>query len=217
MTDKFSRVISIASLAGAVLAIALSAHLIKKVSSFERQAFTPMSAAFWHASVDKERYTDLPITKPPTCYEFRSVFSVELPELKAGDLIIAHATFEVTNPYDYVIMAGRFIVLGDSPDDTMNLRIGPAATRNILPAMHHDHKEQHASYVVREDMPAGKFVNLVTYTASMLVQDPSQIAVIEQGYGSLMVNVIRGAGVSPEYVSTPKPAPVDPNCVPLSS
>lgn len=188
-----------------------------RLSSLEQPAIIASNTndfSVWHGEDAGERYTHLPIHNPPQCYEFRSIYSVELPPLKAGDVIVAHTNFEITNHYSYVIVVGRYIVLGDNPDDVLNLRIGKAAGRNILPEMHHDDKGQSASYVVPEDM-TGKFVNVVTYAGSMLTPDSNQRAVIEQGYGGLFVQVLRGAQVTASAIVTPKPAPVDPNCTPM--
>lgn len=208
-------VIGMVVLAAAI--VASTAWLNQRIASLEKPVmFASQSGDFsiWHAEDAGERYTHLPIHNPPQCYEFRSIYSVELPPLKAGDVITAHTNFEITNEYSYVIVVGRYIVLGDDPDDVLNIRIGPAAGRNILPDMHHDDKSQSASYVVPEDM-TGKFVNVVTYAASMLAPDSNQLAVIEQGYGGLFVQVMRGAQLTASAIVEPKRGPVDPNCTPM--
>jgi hypothetical protein len=77
--------------------------------------------------------------------------------------------------------------------------------------MRHDEFAQPASYVVPEDI-SGKFVNVVTYATTMLEpKDRSHSARVEQGYGSLFVQVMRGVHVNASV--TPKPAPIDKKCV----
>ncbi|MGN6535907.1 MAG: hypothetical protein ACTHKQ_09300 [Mesorhizobium sp.] len=159
----------------------------------------------WHSSDDAERNSDLPIVGPNRCNEYKIVYSVRLPPLRVGDLIEAHADFEVTDPYSYVAMFGHFIVLGNSPDDVSGVRIGPAATRNMISGIHHDDYDQSASYVIKKAQK-NKYVNVVAYSASMLAPDEKQVAKIEQGYGMLSVDVIRGAAISNEIISNPKPA-----------
>jgi len=156
----------------------------------------------WHSSDDVERSSGLPITRPGECMQFRTVYSVHLPPLKVGDLVEAHADFEITNPYSYVAMFGHFIVLGNNPDDIKGVRIGPAATRNMVPGVHHDDFEQSASYVEKKD-EKGKYVNVVAYSSSMLSPDKNQLAKIERGYGMLSVDVIRGSVISNEMKSNP--------------
>lgn len=200
---------------GALAASTIWIH--ERVASLEKPALAEYSSGnfhFWHGEISGERFKELPIHNPPQCYEFRSIYSAELPPLKAGDVIVAHTNFEITNPYEYVIVVGRYITLGDDPDDVLNIRIGPAAGRNILPGMRHDDKSQSASYVVPHDM-SGKFVNVVTYAASMLAPDSQQRAVVEQGYGGLFVQVLRGAQLTASAIVEPKRGPVDPNCTPM--
>lgn len=166
----------------------------------------------WHSSDDAERSSDLPIIGPNRCMEFRTVYSVHLQTLRAGDVIEAHADFEITDPYSYTAMFGHFIVLGDSPDDISGIRIGPAVTRNMVPGVHHDDYEQSASYVI-DNAERGKYVNVVAYSASMLAPNDKQIAKIERGYGLLSVDVIRGAVISGEIISSPKRIVANRKCI----
>jgi hypothetical protein len=142
-----------------------------------------------------ERINTLPLTQGSP-YTRRSVFSIELPELKAGDVISARGTFEVTNDNAYNVMAARLLLIGDTGGATTGTDISEAAGFNVTPAMHHGVIMDFGSYVVPADLPAGKRLNMVAYAAASAAPVSGAEITVEQDYGRLEVMVIPAALVA---------------------
>ena len=143
----------------------------------------------WHHNSGNmsEMVSSLPLTIP---YQFRVLYSVALPDLKAGDLVEAYVTFEVSNNTTWnVVMCGRYISLADTISQTNGLRLSEAATMNVSLDMHHDIHHDFASWIVPNDM-SGKRINAVIY-AARTGEDGTQFLDVEQGYGRLFVKVTR--------------------------
>lgn len=131
------------------------------------------------------------VTQLPKGAIHKVVYSIALPDLNAGDVIEAHATFEATNPYTYNMMVGRYLLLATSDSSVIGTEISEAATRNITPGMHHDHIQDFGTFLVTDAM-SGMFVNFVAYCDAQAATS-GHAAVVEQDYGRLFVKVYPAA------------------------
>lgn len=139
----------------------------------------------WHGNSGdaSERAATLPM---PT--EKRVVFSVEVPDLAIGDVLIALGEIQVTNPYTYNAMLGSQVILADTPTATAGTEVTEAATTNITPAMHHYLMARVGSHVAsRSDR---RFANLVAYASASLAQTGDALTV-DNDYGRLAVLRVR--------------------------
>lgn len=169
------------------------APLIARLEALEgaTQASTAgIAAKIWHANSGNS--SEL-VTQLPEGAVKKVVFSIALPALAVGDLVEAHASFEVTNPYAFNIMVGRQLRIADAASAVNGIELSEAATRNISPNMHHDHIQDFGSYVVTDAM-VGRFVNFIAYTGSTAYSS-GDAAVVEQDYGRLFVKVYPAAMV----------------------
>lgn len=138
---------------------------------------------WWKNTGDfSEKRTTLPVNSTK-----HVIYSVALPDLKAGDLIDVRATFEITNPYSFNVMVGRQLILGDGHLSVTGSEISEAATRNITPGMHHDHIQDFGTYLVPSDM-TGKHITVVAWSGSSAANSTHNV-ILEQDYGRLEVKV----------------------------
>lgn len=161
----------------------------------------------WHASTTEKRWAYISIPYSSSLQYFRSVLSVPLPTIHAGDMIVADAVVPITNPYTYVIMVGRFLCLtgplqeGQTQETQQSSALGVKmgggpVTRNIAPITRHDFFTQSATYRAPSEM-TDRCVNYIIYSASQLIPNPSvvnQFATVDPG-SYLDVKVIRASEI----------------------
>jgi hypothetical protein len=173
--------------------VVVSGTLEERVYALEQRLTRPF---VWHANSghDGELVTSLPVT-PNSPYTFKTIYSIALPTLYAGDLLQAFALAQFTNDTNLEwVMAATYITLGTSPTDT-NLvgRISEAKGRNVgRITTHHDPHPDFASYVVPENVE-GLYLNFVGYAGH--VNGTGQLLDVDQGYGRLFATVTRAAVV----------------------
>lgn len=107
-----------------------------------------------------EKYTSLPING-----EARAVYSLSLPNLKAGDVIIATGEAEFTTN-DTIYNTGVFsrLLLSTAYKGVTGYEITEANGRNITPATHHDTHTKTGSIIVPYD--GDYWLNFVSYAKS---------------------------------------------------
>lgn len=149
------------------------------------------AAKIWHSNSGNS--SELVSTLPAGAVK-KVVYSIALPDLSPGDLVEAHATFEVTNPYSFNIMVGRQLRIANAASAVNGIELSEAATRNISPNMHHDHIQDFGTFVATTAM-AGRFVNFVAYSGSS-AYSAGDAAIVEQDYGRMFVKVYPAAMVS---------------------
>lgn len=139
----------------------------------------------------------LPISNGVT-YNMQVVYSVPI-SAKIGDIIDVSFEGEVTNPQNYNLEVGSYIVLGNTATDTAQSKsILRAQGENLTPVGHHMVVEGACKYEFSSDF-AG-FVNVVMYSNSSAVGSGQQIEVM-QSYGQL--DVLHFVKEEPPIVTPP--------------
>jgi hypothetical protein len=119
-------------------------------------------------------------------YNFQTVLSLPI-SAKAGDAISAIFEVEITNPQSYTVEVCRFLILAQTPTDTLRTldnQITKAMGNNVTTVMHHETVVGGGGHKFTEDFDG--FVNLVLYSDSTAAVSGQQVT-IEQGYGHLDV------------------------------
>lgn len=117
-------------------------------------------------------------------YNMQGVYSVPI-SAKTGDIIDVSFEGEVTNPQNYNLEVGSYIVLGSTATDTAQSKsILRAQGENLTPVGHHMVVEGACKYEFSIDFTG--FVNVVMYSNSTAVGSGQQIEVM-QSYGQLDV------------------------------
>lgn len=166
--------------------IVLAAALAAEVAGAEPVAIVPTWIWFDNTGNQSERISELSLAT-----DKKVVYSIPLPPLVEGDIIDAHATFEVTNDLGFNVMVGRQLVISSTPDGVSGIEVSEAATRNVTPNMHHDHIQDFGSAVWNRREGA-YFLNLVAYAGASLHEDSAGALRVEQDYGRLSVTIFRG-------------------------
>lgn len=117
------------------------------------------------------------------------IYSVLIPFFQAGDIMIITTEFEATNHYQYNVMIGSAIILGDEEGSVEGDIIDPANAFNISPSMHHGVVTKARSYQTQKDVQ-NKYVNVVAWAASKNAKASHQLK-IEQNYGHLDILIAR--------------------------
>ena len=142
---------------------------------------------------DGELVASLPLTggKP---YRYWTVYSVKLPGLKKGDLVIATAQFEATNDLGYnamfahaLLCSDKELILkgGNKPGD---MTVCEYAGENITRDTHHGFRTLASSFVAEQNGDA--WLSVVIYAASTAARIGDKLTV-QQGYGGLRAVVLR--------------------------
>lgn len=170
-------------------------------------ASTP-ARGIWMGRTDfgDELITAIPLTKglnylnPYTGglgYYHRILYTLPLPTLMPGDVVDARTTFELTNGLNFNVMACRFIVITDLPQDPFKVvkYLSRPAGRNVTTNMHHDIVHDFGTFKVEEEMEAMS-VSVIVYAASFSAVTGHTLKV-EQNYGRLEVKVYPAEMVQP--------------------
>jgi hypothetical protein len=132
------------------------------------------------------------VSKPP--YRFTTLFSLRLPDLKAGDVVQAHGQFEVTNDLGFNVMIAHamlvhrsetVVVHSDKPEGQV---LSEYAGENVTPDMHHAFRTLVGSFAATVDGDA--WLSVVIYSASDSPK-PGDTIKVERGYGGLRAIVFR--------------------------
>lgn len=117
-------------------------------------------------------------------YNMQVVYSVPI-SAKSDDIIDVSFEGEVTNPQNYTLELGSYIVLGDTETDTTQSKsILRAQGENLTPVGHHMVVEGACKHKFSSDFTG--FVNVVMYSNSTAVGSGQQVEVM-QSYGQLDV------------------------------
>jgi len=131
-----------------------------------------------------ELITSLPVTTGSP-YQRKIIYSQQLNDIKAGEIIEVLSEFEVTNDLGFNVMIASIIILADNPTDVTGIEITEANGYNVTPGMHHGTTIKVGTYIVTADY-AIKYVNVIGYAASTAASSGNVITV-EHDYGRLSV------------------------------
>lgn len=131
-------------------------------------------------------------------FRFSTLYSVKVPALRAGDVVQAHAQFELTNDCGINVMLGHAMVVHheETVIDHSDTRPGgdvicEYAVENITPGMHHGFRTLVGSFSAERD--GDHWLSVVIYAAASSAKDGDTLAV-EKGYGGLRAIAYRQAG-----------------------
>ena len=120
---------------------------------------------------------------------FRSIYSVKLTDLHAGDILNFSANAEVTNDlYGDDILVDWYFILAPNYTDTVGERITRSHGYNCTSPVHHCILGESDFYQLTKDYPE-IYLNFVVYSAASSMDDA--YLVIEQHYGQMTGLVIR--------------------------
>jgi hypothetical protein len=130
-------------------------------------------------------------------YRYTTLYSLKLPDLRAGDVVQAHSQFEATNDLGVQVMLAHAMlfhpketIINHGPPPAKGRVISEYATENITPAMHHGFRTLVGSLAVPAD--GDGWVSVVIYAAD-LAGPPGGKLGVEKGYGGLRAIVFRNA------------------------
>ncbi|HVK08518.1 MAG TPA: hypothetical protein VM597_07045 [Gemmataceae bacterium] len=135
-----------------------------------------------------------PVRKAP--YRYTTLYSLKLPALRAGDVVQAHAQFEVTNDLGVPVMVAHGMLVhpkrtvvahAASPPGTF---VAEYAGENVTPDMHHGFRTLAGSFAATADGDA--WLSVVIYAAGPAPK-AGQTLEVERGYGGLRAIVFRNA------------------------
>ena len=154
-----------------------------------------------HRGLRVEHFTTPPgaelvssIAVRPSHYRFSTLYSLRLPALRKGDVVQAHAQFEVTNNLKYNVMLAHAMLLhgeetivvdANNPEERV---LCEYAGENITPDMHHGFRTLIGSFAAEESGDA--WVSVVIYAVSSAAKSGDRLRV-EKPYGGLRAIVFR--------------------------
>lgn len=125
--------------------------------------------------------------------QFQVAYSLPCPDIRDGDVVVALAEFEVTNPYGrdpwdstWNAMVTGWVILGDSPSSTTGIEVTENNGFNIDPNMHHGVLTKVGSVRPKGTDLGDKYVNVVLRAASSRAE-PGDALILDQDYGRLTV------------------------------
>jgi hypothetical protein len=140
-----------------------------------------------------ELIADIPVTG--SSYRYSTLYALELIALRKGDVVQAHAQFEVTNPFDFPVMLAHAMLLHpkktivrDDPKKPREQRLCEYATENVTPGMRTGFRSLMGSFAAAEDGDA--WVSVVVY-AAITWNLPGLKLTVQKGYGGLRAVVYR--------------------------
>lgn len=140
-----------------------------------------------------ELISELPITG--FSYRYCTLYSLELIALRKGDVVQAHAQFDVSNPLEFPVMLAHAMLLHDKktivrddPKQSRDERLCEYAAENITPGMRNGFRSLMGSFAATEDGDA--WVSVVVYAASTWSL-PGLKLNVQKGYGGLRAVVYR--------------------------
>ncbi len=136
---------------------------------------------------------DIPISG--RSYRYNTLYALELIALRKGDVVQAHAQFEVSNPYNFTVMLAhamlvhpRKTIVRNDPKQSSDQRLSEYAGENIMPEMRNGFRTLMGSFAVTEDGDA--WISVVVY-AAITWSLPGLKLIVNKGYGGLRAVVYR--------------------------
>lgn len=163
------------------------AALESRVAALESAGGGGLSVTPFNTGSFSEQVTSLPVTSDGSAK--RVVFSQQV-SVRAGDVILVLAKFEITNPYQYNIMGARYTLLCNSAGATNGTEITEAASMNVTPAIHHDIHVDVGTMTVANG--GTKYINVIAWAAASS-PGANDALVVEQDYGRLSGVILRPA------------------------
>jgi hypothetical protein len=128
-------------------------------------------------------------------YRFCTLYILKVPDLRKGDVVQAHAQFEVTNDLGVpvqvahaMLLHAKKTVVKDSPTQSKDTRLCEYAGEFLTPEMHHGFRTLMGSF--QADVDGDAWVSVVIYAVA-----PDELAgrtlTVEKNYGGLRAIVFR--------------------------
>lgn len=131
-------------------------------------------------------YSELVDTLPMNPSAFQVVYSLPVADIRDGDVIVALAEAEATNPHSYNAFVSGWLLLTDDPGAVNGIEISENSGFNITPQMHHGIVTKVGSVrPVGTDL-GDRHVNVVMRAAASQAQEGDTL-LVEQDYGRLTV------------------------------
>lgn len=128
-------------------------------------------------------------------YRYSTLFALELPALRKGDVVQAHAQFEVNNPYGFSVMLAhamllhpRKTIVRDDPKQSTDERLCGYAGENVTPGIRYGFRSLMGSFAATED--GDSWISVVAYAATWWTV-PGLKMTVKKGYGGLRAVVYR--------------------------
>lgn len=141
-----------------------------------------------------------PILSASSPYNWYTAYYLQLPpDLGDGTVILATATFEVTNPYPFNVQCDRYIALGTSWGQNVEpTPLMPVTASNVTPNQHHMRDTVTAviddASLAKLELTwanlAGQYLSLILAGAAISAS-AGQALVLEHGYGELIAMIFR--------------------------
>jgi hypothetical protein len=130
----------------------------------------------------------------PSFYRYATLYSLKVPVLRKGDVVQAHAQFEVTNNLGFNVMLGHAMLL--HPEETIVVHgdmpgariLCEYAGENLTPDMHHGFRTLMGSFAATDD--GDVWISVLIYAISSVAK-PADRLTVEKAYGGLRVIVFR--------------------------
>lgn len=141
-------------------------------------------------------------------YRYTTLYSLKLPDLRAGDVVQAHCQFEATNDVGVPVMLAHAMlfhsketIVAHGPPPAKGRVISEYAGENLTPAMHHGFRTLVGSLAVPAD--GDGWVSVIVY-ASELAGPPGGKLGVQKGYGGLRAIVFRNAAAPAPAADRPR-------------
>jgi len=136
---------------------------------------------------------DLPISGQ--AYRYSTLYALELPALRKGDVVQAHAQLVLSNSYDFSVMLAHVMLLHqrktivrDDPKQSLDERLCEYAAENVTQGMRYGFRSLMGSFAVAED--GDSWISVVVYAATWWSL-PGLKMTVQKGYGGLRAIVYR--------------------------
>lgn len=178
--------------------IAVAAGLSQPTSIFGDDSPEPLRPRVDHYATPSgsELLGKLPLSSLKK-YRFNTLYILKVPDLRKGDVVQAHAQFEVTNDlgvpvsFDHaMLLHPKKTVVKDSPTQSKDRRLCEYAGEYLTPEMHHGFRTLMGSFSAEEDGDA--WISVVIY-ADGGNELAGRTLTVEKNYGGLRAIVFRNA------------------------
>jgi hypothetical protein len=133
----------------------------------------------------------------PKKFKYNTLYQLKLPNLRKGDVVQAHAQFEVTNDLRVpvslahaMLLHAKRTIVKDHPSQPQDRQLCEYAGEFLTPEMHHGFRSLMGSFAATVDGDA--WVSVVIYGV-ITNPLPGQALTVEKNYGGLRAIVIRNA------------------------
>lgn len=185
-------------IAGAALALPFAAGAALRVTHHKSK---PIPNPLREIRVNNGR----PRVNGQPTYLYSTLYSLHLPKLKAGDVVHAHAQFEVTNdsPFPVVMLAHAMLlhtretIYDHSPVKPTDEVVADYSGENVTDGMHHGFRTIVGSFEAKRDGDA--WLSTLIYAAHINADHTKHVLRIEgnwpgqQPYGDMRAMVFRGS------------------------